>query len=115
MTGLHIGPSDDDDKAKKQFRFCCALNPGLSEVGHVLPEYIEERTLPVIEVGYPPLEDLREILQINVGCSQKFLEEFEAWYKDHANMEISVRKALALATFALRFQKPLQELVPHFL
>jgi len=101
MTGLHI--KSRDEQARQQFRFCCALNPELSDSGLVLPDYIEQRTLPVIEVDYPELEHLRDIIQQNLACSQAFLQAFERWYDDQPNKSISARQALTLLNFAMRY------------
>lgn len=103
MTGMNIGPKDED--ARQQFRFCCALNPSLSNAGHVLPEYIEQRTLPVIEIERPPFEDLRRIIETTLEPSPEFLSEFEDWYKEQEREEISVRQAIALMNYAMNYER----------
>ncbi|GHO48961.1 AAA family ATPase [Ktedonospora formicarum] len=103
LTGIHIGARDEE--AQKNFRFCCALNPGLSQAGHLLPEYIEQRTLPVIELYRPPFEDLRMILQKSLNPTQEFLEGFENWYQQNQKAEISVRQALALMNYAMSYEQ----------
>ncbi len=103
MTGIHIGPKDEE--AKKSFRFCCALNPGLSQAGHVLPEYIEQRTLPVIEINRPPFEDLSEIIQQALNPGWEFLEAFNTWYRQNQKAEISVRQAIALMNYAINYER----------
>lgn len=103
MTGIHFGPKDEE--ARKGFRFCCALNPELSQAGHVLPEYIEQRTLPVIEINHPPFEDLRAILQEALNPTQEFLDAFDSWYLQNQKAEISVRQALALMNYAISYEK----------
>ncbi|MDJ0746550.1 MAG: MoxR family ATPase [Xenococcaceae cyanobacterium MO_167.B27] len=102
MTGIKIEPRDDE--AKKRFRFCCALNPGLSQSGHVLPEYIEQRTLPVIEVEPPPFEEVREILQKSLSPSLELLDAFEKWYQEEENADISVRQAISLVNYARNYK-----------
>ncbi len=103
MAGINIGPKDIE--ARKRFRFCCALNPGLSQAGQVLPEYIEQRTLPVIEIDRPPFEDLREIIQKALNPAQEFLDAFDTWYRQEQKAEISVRQAIALMTYAMNYEQ----------
>ncbi len=102
MTGIKIKPRDDE--AKRRFRFCCALNPALSQSGHVLPEYIEQRTLPVIDINRPPFEDVIEILQKSLSPSLEFLDAFEKWYQEEENMDISVRQAISLVNYARNYK-----------
>lgn len=102
MTGLNIGPRDED--ARRQFRFCCALNPSLSSSGHVLAEYIEQRTLPAIEIVQPPFEDLRAIIQTSLNPSVEFLDAFTAWYEQEEMVEISVRQAITLMNYAMNYE-----------
>jgi MoxR-like ATPase len=103
MTGMNIGPRDDD--AFRDFRFCCALNPSLSNAGRVLPEYIEQRTLSVIEIKRPPIEDIREILAAALKPSQEFLDDFEEWYAEEQHEQISVRQAIALMNYAMNYER----------
>lgn len=104
MTGIHIGPKENDEEAKKKFRFCCALNPKLSAQGHVLPPYIEQRTLPVIEIGPPPFENLLTILEKTLSPSEAFLDAFVEWYDEDQDREISVRQAIALMNYAINYK-----------
>jgi MoxR-like ATPase len=103
MTGMNIGPKDEE--ARAQFRFCCALNPSLSNAGHVLPEYIEQRTLPVIEINQPPFEDLRVILRSALNPSPEFLEAFEHWYEQEDRNDVSVRQAMTLMNYAMNYER----------
>jgi AAA domain (dynein-related subfamily) len=103
MTGINIGPPDDEARAK--FRFCCALNPSLSNAGHVLPEYIEQRMLPVIEIVQPPFEDLRTIIQTALSPSPDFLDAFESWYSQEERVDVSVRQAVALMNYAMGYER----------
>ncbi|MHA5053891.1 AAA family ATPase [Streptomyces sp. SD15] len=103
MTGVNIGARDEDARAR--FRFCCALNPSLSNAGHVLPEYIEQRTLPVIEITQPPFEHLREIIQTSLSPSPDFLDAFVAWYQQEERLDISVRQAVALMNYAMNYEQ----------
>jgi AAA+ superfamily predicted ATPase len=47
--------------AKPGFRFIAATNTG--EVG-MLPEFIKSRMRPVIKIGYPPRQEIEEIIRI---------------------------------------------------
>jgi MoxR-like ATPase len=100
-TGLIIEPRDP--LSKKRFRFCCAVNPKIGEAGRAsLPDYIDERTLPVIEVRPHDLESLREILKRNVTNDDSLLDGFEEWYEAEAAAELSARQVMALVTYAFR-------------
>ncbi|WP_054813352.1 AAA family ATPase [Nocardia arizonensis] len=101
ITGINIGPQDEEARAR--FRFCCALNPSLSNAGHVLPEYIEQRTLPVIEILKPPYEDLRTIIQTALDPSPEFLDAFESWYTQEERDDVSVRQVVALMRYAMNY------------
>jgi hypothetical protein len=104
MTGLKVEPKDEE--ARQRFRFCCALNPKLSETGRgVLPEYIEQRTLPVIDVGYPPFEDLCEIILENLKPKPdaQLLEEFTRRFGEGRREDMSVRQALSLMMYVLNY------------
>src|SRR5262249_10534747 len=100
LAGIHVGPRDD--AARARFRFCCALNPALSETGRgVLPEYIEERTLPAIEVRHLKFDDLLRILEMNLAPPRAFLDAFEKWYKRESRKDISARQALTLMRYTM--------------
>lgn len=100
-TGLTITPKNH--AAKSNFRFCCALNPSLSKAGGgTLPDYIDERTLPVIRVDYLKLETLVEILRSNVTTEEAILGGFKEWYTSQIESTISVRQANALTIYAMR-------------
>jgi MoxR-like ATPase len=103
MTGLHLTALSTE--AAAGFRFCCALNPQLSDPGRgVLPEYIEERTLPAIQVDYLPLSDLNQILRENLPVSNDDMEAWEAWFRRKSGRRLSVRHALTI----MRYSRSLQ-------
>lgn len=111
-TGITLTPQEP---ARSRFRFCCALNPSVGMAGHgVLPDYIDERTLPVIKVGYLDLEDLRLIIGRNLGVDQATLDTFVAWYKEEVKNELSVRQALAVTAFAIRTKLDDERLLDAF-
>lgn len=103
MTGISIEPKNDE--ARSRFRFCCALNPGLSASGHVLPEYIEQRTLPVVQLDYLGFDDLREILKQTLECPRAFLKAFQGWYHKRAKQDMSIRQLLAMIIFVMDYQR----------
>lgn len=104
MTGITIRPKEG---VRKRFRFCCAMNPDHGRTGRGgLSDYLDERTLPAIGVGYHDLETLAQILQENVTSERKHLDDFRKWYEDSKVQEISVRQAIALVTFSLRALEP---------
>ena len=99
MTGITIRPADQE--ARFRFRFCCALNPQLSQAGQgVLPEYIEQRTIPAIPVDYHDEDSLRTILRRRVSSDDKLIASFTEWYRTEARWEVSVRQAITLLQYA---------------
>jgi len=100
-TGITMKPRDDT--ARRRFRFCCALNPGLGKAGlGVLPDYIEERTLPSIQIQHLEFRVLREIIAQLVNSDERLLQGFDEWYDKRSKREISARQAMALATWVMR-------------
>jgi len=91
-----------DDEARKRFRFCCALNPeGASASLSGLPEYVEERTLPVIKVRHLEPEYLDAIVRnrsrgVGAEFAAKFLEENAS----RGLEEVSLRQLLSVLAFA---------------
>jgi MoxR-like ATPase len=101
MSGLTIRPKNST--AYEHFRFCCALNPNVGNVGEpALPDYIDERTLPVIKIGFPDIQSLREILRGNIALGDEMLDSFEEWYRDATIKEMSVRQAMSLMIYVMR-------------
>lgn len=110
ITGIHIKPKDE--AARRRFRFCCALNPEIStSVSGVLPEYIDQRTLPVIHVPYPSRDEMIEMIRKNVGLDQgsKLIKEFEQWYERREERNISMRQALSLMMLAVNHGGDLEQ------
>lgn len=95
MTGLRIGPKNE--RARKKFRFCCALNPGS---GYELPQYIVERVGMIIQVGYPSHEDLIQIVKGTLKCNENMLRAIEHWLEQHPHQNFSARQMLTVANFA---------------
>ena len=100
-TGLVVEPRDSI--SKKRFRFCCAVNPRIGEAGRAnLPDYIDERTLPAIDVRPHDLQSLREILRRNITSDDSLLDSFAEWYEAEVATELSTRQVIALVTYAFR-------------
>jgi MoxR-like ATPase len=103
IVGLAVEPRDED--ARRGFRFCCALNPELSRAGRDLPDYVRERTLPLITVKQLDITSLLEIVALNVECSDLVIEAFADYYKASSKRELSIRQALAIVNFAANYHK----------
>ena len=92
-TGVTIR-SKEDGSTHTKFRFCCALNPKIGDAGRAaLPDYIDERTLPVIKVGYPDFETLAEILRKNITSDTQVIDSLkeQGWvYNTQSVAEISI-------------------------
>ncbi len=105
MTGFRIKAKNPD--AQRTFRFCCALNPGAAESGKgVLADYIDERTLPIIEVGYPTIDELIEIIEGKLPATPASLAAFREWYGERALRKVSTRQALSLMQYLLNTMGP---------
>lgn len=104
-TGITM--KSKDEQAHQRFRFCCALNPGLGKAGQgVLPDYIEERTLPAIQVEHLDQGELRAIIAQHIGSDEKLLEGFTQWYEKRAKREVSARQVIALAKWVAMTIEP---------
>jgi len=89
-------------RAAKGFLFCAALNEN-EEVAGVLPEYIAERLLPAIYVGYPSVDVLKTILMNNNSkCDDLWVECFISQFK---NNHLSPRSAIKLLDFAVKLYR----------
>lgn len=88
ITGMWIEPSK---KAKRSFRFCCALNTAGNKK---LPPYIEQRTLPVIVMELPEFKELWDSSNWNMKPSEKLLDAYHQRYHEEA-WEILERQALS--------------------
>jgi MoxR-like ATPase len=113
VTGITIQPKE---ARAHRFRFCCALNPDRGRIGRGgLDDYLEERTLPAIPVGYHDHETLEKILRQSVKADEAQLAAFRKWYEESNVRELSARQAIALMTFSIRAarhsQRPFGEVV----
>jgi MoxR-like ATPase len=104
MTGITIEPNE---KARSRFRFCCALNPSLGHAGAgTLPDYISERTLPALTIGFLQHDDLKKIISENITEDAAIVSAFEKWYALKTKRELSVRRAQAIVTWAINSRGP---------
>jgi hypothetical protein len=76
VTGLKI-PAHDD------FRVCCTMNDDAST--YEVPEYIQSRLQPQIEITFPNREDEKRILKFNVPFSPDELTEMAVDYLQRAH------------------------------
>lgn len=101
LAAIFIRPKDEE--AKRQFRFCCALNPELSRAGHDLPDYIRQRTLPVITIERFQPQELVNILRGRMRCPEEVLHAFMDAYSKSSKKEMSLRQAMAVVAFAASY------------
>lgn len=76
ITGLKI-------RAHQDFRICCTMNDDAST--YEVPEYIQSRLQPQIEIGFPDRADERKILQFNVPFAPEELIELAVDYLQRAH------------------------------
>jgi MoxR-like ATPase len=102
-VGISIGPRNAD--ARRSFRFCCALNPELSRAGQDLPDYIQQRTLPVIRLERFGPAELIQIVGRRIKCRDSVLEAFAEAYEKAAKHDLSLRQAMAIVAFAANYER----------
>ena len=86
-------------EADPGFLFCAALND-IEETGVGLPSFLDERTRPAIDVGYPTASALKQILQAHFPDHDKhWVGAFIAEFKDAT---LSPRSAITLLGYACR-------------
>lgn len=89
--------------AHNDFLFCAALN-GNGQSVSVLPPFLEERLNPVISVGYPDQEILRQILICHMPKrTNKWIRTFLATFKDID--DLSPRSAIKVLQYAYKMSK----------
>lgn len=98
LVARDIAPPDELKRGS--FRFCCAMNPEGAARG-ALPEYIDERTLPVIRIDYLPVEDLIAVLENKLVPPKELLDAFRKWYEEEAKTQLSTRQATTLVQYAM--------------
>jgi len=107
-------------KAHEDFLFCAALND-TEEEGAGLPSFLDERTRPAIKVGYPPLSELTQILEMQYPTITE--RWFSVLFSEFDAAHLSPRRALTLLGYANRLykaqhrnsQKPAKKTIRHCL
>lgn len=91
-----------DDQARARFRFCCALNPeGTNASLSGLPEYVEERTLPVINVGHLDIQALEILVRQRTATFGKdFVTALLKRNAQRGLRELSLRQLMTMLAFA---------------
>jgi MoxR-like ATPase len=96
VTGLKI-------QAAAGFRICCTMNDDAST--YEVPEYIQSRLQPQIEVTFPNREEEREILKFNVPFSGDELLDMATAFlqKAHSHyLRFTTRDGVNILRFALK-------------
>jgi len=96
VTGLKI-------QAHASFRICCTMNDDAST--YEVPEYIQSRLQPQIEVTFPNREEEREILKFNVPFSGEELLEMAVSFLQKAhrhNLRFTSRDGVNILRFCLK-------------
>ncbi len=103
ITGLKI-------KADKNFRICVTMNDDSSTFD--LPEYIQSRLQPQIEISYPSYEEEEAILRYNIPFTDDELLGYVADFlqKAHAvNLPFTSRDGVNILRYALKLGNYYQE------
>jgi hypothetical protein len=96
VTGLKIHAHPD-------FRLCCTMNDDAST--YEVPEYIQSRLQPQIEVVFPNREEENQILQLNVPFAGEDLLAMAVAYLQKAhrlNLRFTTRDGVNILRFCLK-------------
>ena len=96
VTGLKI-------KAHPEFRICCTMNDDAST--YEVPEYIQSRLQPQIEVTFPNRDEEGEILKFNVPIAGETLLELAVAYLQKAhriNLRFTSRDGVNILRYCLK-------------
>jgi MoxR-like ATPase len=96
VTGLKIA-------ARPDFRICCTMNDDAST--YEVPEYIQSRLQPQIEIQFPDREEEKEILQYNVPYTGEDLLEMTVTYLQKAhrsNLPFTSRDGINILRFCMK-------------
>ena len=103
LAGIWLEALEDQERdrpgLRNRFRFCCAMNPRVGE----LPQYLEQRTLPAIEIDYPPPEDVQAIVKQRLNPNDLLLSAFHAWQEQEQH-KLSIRQALIVMGYAMKLE-----------
>lgn len=107
VTGLKI-------KAHSDFRICCTMNDDAST--YEVPEYIQSRLNPQIEISFPDREDEKRILHFNVPFAPEQLIEMAVDYLQKAHrhyLRFTPRDGVNILRLAMKLGK-MQGVDPRF-
>lgn len=96
VTGLKI-------KAHPEFRICCTMNDDAST--YEVPEYIQSRLQPQIEVSFPNRDEEAEILKFNVPIAGEALLELAVAFLQKAhrlNLRFTTRDGVNILRYCLK-------------
>jgi hypothetical protein len=96
VTGLKI-------KAHEDFRLCCTMNDDAST--YEVPEYIQSRLQPQIEVTFPTADEEQQILQLNVPFAGEELLSMAVAYLQKAhrlNLRFTTRDGVNMIRYCLK-------------
>ena len=99
VTGLKLS-------AHPEFRLCCTMNDDAST--YEVPEYIQSRLQPQIEVTFPDREDEKKILKFNVSFSPDELIEMAVDYLQRAHrhyLRFTSRDGVNILRYAVKMGK----------
>ncbi|MBI1783519.1 AAA family ATPase [Candidatus Sumerlaeota bacterium] len=99
VTGLKI-------KATPEFRICCTMNDDAST--YEVPEYIQSRLQPMIEIGYPDRATEQQILKFNVPYAPDELIEMAVDYLQKAHrhyLRFTSRDGINILRFCVKLGK----------
>jgi len=89
--------------AHPEFRICCTMNEDAST--YEVPEYIQSRLQPTIEVTFPDKREEREILKFNVPFAPEQLLDLTVNFLQHAHrhdMPYTPRDGINILRYSLK-------------
>ncbi|MEP7167831.1 MAG: AAA family ATPase [Bacteroidota bacterium] len=98
LTNRWFEQPDDADDA--DFIFIAALNPTYHSS---LPDYIDQRLLPSIDIGKPSIEEVVQIIKYYVKPTETLLNLFIQYYMENEMIKnISIRQCISMMELASR-------------
>ena len=102
-------------RAHEGFRVCCTMNDDAST--YEVPEYIQSRLQPQIEIAFPNREDERKILKFNIPFAPEELIEMAVDYLQRAHrhyLRFTSRDGVNILRLAVKMGA-MQKVDPRFL
>ncbi len=93
-------------RAHPDFRLCVTMNDDAST--YELPEYIQSRLQPQIEISFPSREEEERILRLNVPMAESEVLQYVAEFLQKAhrvNLPFSSRDGVNILRYALKLSK----------